>query len=95
MDVVPVRARNRLEWVRGEQQLLPRLAARRLRSRPLPGLDRACARAVPRVTTIHDLNYRQVPDAHFGLRGLGMRVLVPAAARRSRRVVVDAGVDPR
>ena len=45
---------------------------------------------VPRVTTIHDLNYRMVPDAHFGLRGLGMRVLVPAAARRSRRVIVDA-----
>jgi glycosyltransferase involved in cell wall biosynthesis len=39
------------------------------------------------VTTIHDLNYRMVPDAHFGLRGLGMRVLVPAAARRSDRVI--------
>ncbi|MDQ4041374.1 MAG: glycosyltransferase family 1 protein, partial [Actinomycetota bacterium] len=25
---VPVRARNRVEWVRGEQTLLPRLAAR-------------------------------------------------------------------
>ena len=28
MEVVPVRARNRLEWVRGEQQHVPRLAAR-------------------------------------------------------------------
>jgi glycosyltransferase involved in cell wall biosynthesis len=45
---------------------------------------------VPRVTTIHDLNYGKVPDAHFGIRGLGMRVLVPAAARRSRRIIVDA-----
>ena len=45
---------------------------------------------VPRVTTIHDLIYRVHPEAHSGLRTLGMRVLVPAAARRSRRVIVDA-----
>ena len=51
---------------------------------------RRCAGRVPRVTTIHDLNYKLVPEAHFGLRGLGMRVLVPAAARRSRRIIVDA-----
>jgi glycosyltransferase involved in cell wall biosynthesis len=43
-----------------------------------------------RITTIHDLNYKLVPDAHFGLRALGMRALVPAAARRSHRVIVDA-----
>jgi glycosyltransferase involved in cell wall biosynthesis len=48
-----------------------------------------------RVTTIHDLNYKMVPDAHFGLRGLGMRVLVPAAARRSHRVLVDAASTKR
>jgi glycosyltransferase involved in cell wall biosynthesis len=91
MRVVPVRARNRLEWVRGEQQHVPRLAARAgcdlvhslASTAPLRG-------GVPRVTTIHDLNYRKVPDAHFGIRGLGMRLLVPAAARRSRRIVVDA-----
>ena len=91
MEVVPVRARNRLEWVRGEQQYVPRLAARAgcdlvhslASTAPLRG-------SVPRVTTIHDLNYLKVPEAHFGVRGLGMRVLVPAAARRSRRIVVDA-----
>jgi glycosyltransferase involved in cell wall biosynthesis len=106
MEVVPVRARNRVEWVRGEQQYVPRLAARSgadlihslASTSPLRG-------RVPRVTTIHDLNYLKVPEAHFGLRGLGMRVLVPAAARRSRRLIVDAastrddlvtelGVDP-
>jgi len=43
-----------------------------------------------RITTIHDLNYRLVPETHFGLRGLGMRVLVPLAARRSHRLIVDA-----
>ena len=31
-----------------------------------------------------------MPESHFGLRGLGMRVLVPAAARRSHRIIVDA-----
>jgi glycosyltransferase involved in cell wall biosynthesis len=91
MEVVPVHARNRLEWVRGEQVHVPRLAARAGcdmvhslgSTAPLRG-------RLPGVTTIHDLNYRKVPDAHFGIRGLGMRVLVPAAARRSRRILVDA-----
>jgi glycosyltransferase involved in cell wall biosynthesis len=86
--VLPVNARNRIEWVRGEQQHLPGAADRAgcevlhslASTAPLRG------RAV-RVTTIHDLNYKLVPDTHFGLRGLGMRVLVPAAARRSRRVI--------
>ena len=91
MRIVPVRARNRLEWVRGEQQYLPRMAAEAgcdlvhslASTAPLRG-------QVPRITTIHDLNYLKVPEAHFGLRGLGMRVLVPGAARRSRRIVVDS-----
>lgn len=89
--VVPVDARNRVEWVRGEQQHLPRMAA-------AAGCDlvHSLASTAPvrgrftRVTTIHDLNYAKVPDTHFGLRGLGMRVLVPAAARWSHRVIVDA-----
>jgi len=89
--LVPVRSRNRFEWVRGEQQHVPRMAA-------AAGCDLVHSLAstaplrgrVPRVTTIHDLNYSKVPDAHFGIRGLGMRVLVPAAARRSRRIIVDA-----
>jgi len=88
---VPVRAANRIEWVRGEQQLLPRLAAR-------AGVDlvHSLASTAPawgafrRVVTIHDLIYRTVPEAHPGLRSLGMRVLVPLAARRSDRIIVDA-----
>ena len=88
---VPVRARNRLEWVRGEQQLLPRLAAR-------AGVDivHSLASTSPawgrfrRVVTIHDLSYRLVPEAHLGVLGLGMRVLVPLSARRSQRIIVDA-----
>jgi glycosyltransferase involved in cell wall biosynthesis len=88
---VPVRAANRIEWVRGEQQLLPRLAAR-------AGVEllHSLASTAPawgrfhRVVTIHDLIYRVMPEAHPGLRSLGMRVLVPLAARRSDRVIVDS-----
>ena len=54
--------------------------ARRARPRALARLHRAAARARPRVTTIHDLNYSSVPEAHFGVRGLGH-----ARARAGRR----------
>lgn len=85
---VPVRSRNRAEWVRGEQQLLPRLAAN-------AGVDvlHSLANTAPargrfvRVVTIQDLMYRLAPEAHLGLRGLGMRVLVPLAARTSHRII--------
>ena len=88
---VPVRARNRVHWVRGEQQLLPRLAAR-------AGVEllHSMASTAPawgrfrRVVTIHDLAYRLVPDAHLGLLGVGMRALVPVAAHRSHRIIVDS-----
>jgi glycosyltransferase involved in cell wall biosynthesis len=87
-QVLGVDPRNRAEWVRGEQQHLPRAADR-------AGCDvvHSLASTAPwhgkaaRVTTIHDLNYKLVPDTHFGLRGLGMRLLVPAAARRSHRLI--------
>lgn len=88
---VPVRARNRIEWVRGEQQLVPQLARR-------AGVDlvHSLGSTGPgwgrfrRVSTIHDLHYRTVPEAHFGLRGLGMRMLVPLSARRAHRVIADS-----
>jgi glycosyltransferase involved in cell wall biosynthesis len=91
MQVVPVNARNRLGWVWGEQRHLPRMAA-------AAGCEvvHSLASTAPlygpfaRVTTIHDLIYKLIPESHFGVRGLGMRVLVPAAARRSHRVIVDA-----
>jgi glycosyltransferase involved in cell wall biosynthesis len=88
---VPVRATNRVEWVRGEQQLLPRLARRE-------GVDlvHSLASTGPvrgrfaRVVTVHDLIYKLFPEAHPGIRTLGMRVLVPLAARRSHRVLADS-----
>lgn len=88
---VPVRASNRVEWVRGEQLLLPRLAQRAgvdlVHSLGSTGPARGRFR---RVVTIHDLIYKRFPEAHFGLRALGMQILVPLAARRSDRVIADS-----
>jgi glycosyltransferase involved in cell wall biosynthesis len=88
---VPVHARNRVQWVLGEQALLPPMAAR-------AGVDlvHSLASTAPlwgaakRVTTVHDLIYARFPEAHSGLRERGMRVLVPQAARRSARIIADS-----
>jgi glycosyltransferase involved in cell wall biosynthesis len=88
---IPVNSRNRVEWVMGEQRYLPRAAA-------LHGVDlvHSLASTAPgwgpfrRVTTIHDLIYRVHPEGHLGVRALGMRALVPLAARRSDRVIADS-----
>jgi len=94
--VVPVRASRRAEWVRGEQELLPRLAAREGVK-----LMHSLASTAPawgrfrRVVTVHDLIYRRFPEAHAGLRSLGMRVLVPLAVRRSGRIITDSASTKR
>jgi len=88
---VPVNARDRTQWVRGEQMLLPRLAAREginlvhslASTAPLWGRFR-------RVVTVHDLIYARFPEAHAGIRDKGMKVLVPQAVRRSDRVIADS-----
>jgi glycosyltransferase involved in cell wall biosynthesis len=85
---VPVRARRRVEWVRGEQTLLPGMARR-------AGVDllhslASTATAIgrfTRVVTVHDLIYARLPEAHAGVLHLGMRVLVPLAVRRADRVI--------
>jgi glycosyltransferase involved in cell wall biosynthesis len=88
---VPVNARDRVQWVLGEQALLPRLAAR-----AGVGLVHSLASTAPlqgrfrRIVTVHDLIYARFPEAHAGIRDLGMRVLVPAAVRRSHRVIADS-----
>lgn len=86
--VVPVRASSRVAWVRGEQQHLPGLARDAgvelvhsfANTAPLRGRFR-------RVTTVHDLIHLVHPEAHFGLKGQGLRVLVAQAVRRSHRVI--------
>jgi glycosyltransferase involved in cell wall biosynthesis len=88
---VPVSASNRVQWVLGEQTLLPVMAARRR-----VDLVHSLASTAPlwgrfkRVTTVHDLIYARFPDTHAGLREQGMRVLVPQAARRADRVTADS-----
>ncbi|HYB24908.1 MAG TPA: glycosyltransferase, partial [Solirubrobacteraceae bacterium] len=103
---VPVNARERVQWVLGEQTLLPVLAAR-----ARVDLVHSLASTAPmwgrfrRVVTVHDLIYARFPDTHAGLRDKGMRVLVPGAVRRAHRVTADSrstredlvtllGVDP-
>lgn len=88
---VPVRARRRVQWVLGEQMLLPLMAAR-----AKVDLVHSLASTAPlwgrfrRVVTVHDLIYARFPEAHAGLRDKGMRLLVPAAARRSDRLIADS-----
>jgi glycosyltransferase involved in cell wall biosynthesis len=90
--VIPVNARNRAEWVRGEQQLLPRAAGR-------AGCDlvHSLGSTAPawgsfrRVVTIHDLIYKRFPEAHGRLKAIGMRALVPLAARSSQRIIAVSG----
>jgi glycosyltransferase involved in cell wall biosynthesis len=88
---VRVDPRNRLQWVCGEQLLLPRLAAgARI------DLLHSLANTAPirgsfkRVVTIHDLHFRRVPEAHLGLMRYGMGVLVPLAARTSQRIIAPS-----
>jgi glycosyltransferase involved in cell wall biosynthesis len=88
---VPVNARRRVQWVLGEQALLPVMAAR-----ARVDLMHSLASTAPawgpfrRIVTVHDLIYARFPDAHAGLRDKGMRVLVPLAVRRSHRVLADS-----
>ena len=94
---VPVHARSRVQWVRGEQQLLPRLAARAgvdllhslantapVRGRVPPGWSRS-------TTCI----YRLVPEAHLGMLRFGMRALVPLAAAQLESDRGRRGQHPR
>jgi glycosyltransferase involved in cell wall biosynthesis len=75
----------------GGEKLLRRLVAR-------AGVDlvHGLASTAPlwghfrRVVTVHDLIYARFPEAHAGIRDKGMRVLVPAAVRRSHRVIADS-----
>jgi glycosyltransferase involved in cell wall biosynthesis len=89
--VVPVRARRRSEWVRGEQQYLPRLAAR-----SGVNLLHSLGNTAPvwgrfrRIVTVHDLIHRIHPEAHFGRISLAMKWLVLLAVRRSDRVIVPS-----
>ena len=81
--------RNRVRRVLAEQTVLP-LAVRRAGVDLLhnPSNTAPTVSPVPQVTTVHDLNFRRFPER--GLLAKGVEVLVPLAARRSRRVLTDS-----
>jgi glycosyltransferase involved in cell wall biosynthesis len=88
---LPVSSRTRVRRTAAEQTLLPAAIAR-------SGVDlvHSLASTTPLATTatvvvtIHDLIYQRYPDTHAGLLARGMGLLVPAAARRARRIIVSA-----
>lgn len=93
---LPVYPRNRFGWVPGELRLLPKLAEQE-------GCDlvHSFASTGPfsgkfkRVTSIHDLIYRILPEYHRGIRYFGpkllvSRFLIPAAARGSHRIITGS-----
>ena len=82
---------RRVDWVRADHGAVPRAA-----SRAKVDVLHSLASTGPafgrfrRVVTVHDLHYLVHPDAHFGVRGLGMRALVPLAVRGSHRVIAPS-----
>lgn len=88
---LPIQSRHRSAWVGAEQLLLPGYGAR-ARLAVMHSLGNTAPAGGPfrRVTTIHDLHFRRVPEAHLGVRRLGMEVLVPLAARRSHRLIAPS-----
>jgi glycosyltransferase involved in cell wall biosynthesis len=85
---IPVRSRSRARRVLAEQTLLPR-AARRARIDLLHNVQNTAPAMprVPQVTTILDVIYKRHPETHAGVLAAGVALLVPLAARRSRRIL--------
>ena len=85
---IPVRVRSRPRRVLAEQTLL-RGAARRARLDLLHNVHNMApvAPGVPQVTTILDVIYKRYPETHAGVLATGVALLVPLAARRSRRIL--------
>jgi glycosyltransferase involved in cell wall biosynthesis len=92
VELVPLRfdPRSRVRRVLAEQTLLP-AAVRKSAPDLLHNVFNTApaVRAVPQVTTIHDVIFKRFPETH-GLLAKGVEVLVPLAARRSARVLTDS-----
>jgi glycosyltransferase involved in cell wall biosynthesis len=85
---VPVRSRSRTQRVLVEQAVLPR-AARKARVDLLHNVQNTAPAMprIPQVTTIFDVIYKRNPETHAGILAAGVALLVPLAARRSRRIL--------
>lgn len=88
---LPADPRRRVDWVRADQLHAPRAASRAgadvIHSLASTG---PAGGSLPRVTTIHDLAYRVMPESHSRARRWALGLLVPLAARRSRRLLADS-----
>jgi glycosyltransferase involved in cell wall biosynthesis len=92
VEVVALRfdPRSRVRRVLAEQTLLPAAVKKTAPDLLHNVFNTAPAvRAVPQVTTIHDVVFKRFPETH-GLLAKGVEVLVPLAARRSTRVLTDS-----
>lgn len=85
---IPVSGRRRLDWVRGEQLLLPQ-AARKAGLDVLHNLawSGPLRPPCPMVTTTHDVAYAHHLGPRWRPRTVGMRVLLPRVARASDLVI--------
>jgi glycosyltransferase involved in cell wall biosynthesis len=92
---VPVSSQSRPLRALAEQTLLPR-AARKARVELLHNtLNTAPAMpGLPQVTTIHDVIYKRFPET-AGRLNIGVALLMPLAARRSRLVLTDSEASKR
>ena len=85
---VPVRSRSRARRVLVEQAVLPRKAQKAQIDllhnvqNTAPAMPR-----VPQVTTILDVIYKRHPETQTRILAAGVALLVPLAARRSRRIL--------
>jgi glycosyltransferase involved in cell wall biosynthesis len=86
--VVPVSARSRPQWALGELALVS-LAARRARVELLHSMANFAPTGGPfrRVVTIHDLQYRAVPDPLSWPARTATHAMVSLAARRADRII--------
>jgi glycosyltransferase involved in cell wall biosynthesis len=88
---LPVSATTRVRRSLAEQTLLAAAVARaRLDLLHSFASTTPLLAPVRTVVTIHDVIYKRQPEAHAGLLSRGMALLVPAAARRARRIVVPS-----
>jgi glycosyltransferase involved in cell wall biosynthesis len=86
-----VSSHTRVRRVAAEQLALPGAVAR-ARLDLIHSLASTTPLAAPATTvvTIHDVIYKRLPQTHAGVLARGMALLVPAAARRARRIIVSA-----
>ncbi len=88
---VPVKARSKPARIAAELGRLPALARReRVRLLHSFGTTSPLHGAFVRVVTVHDLIYDWYPDAFPPPARIGLKLLVPAGARRAQRVQVSS-----